>query len=80
MKKTDYAMIILIASMSVLIAYFVAKAIPVLNAGSGEPVKVLTAEPIVSEVAEPDKAIFNENAINPTVEVTIGGDSSQGTP
>lgn len=76
MKKTDIAMIILIASMSVLVAYFIARSIPLLNAGSGEPVKVKTATPINPEVPEPDPAIFNKEAINPTVEVTIGGESS----
>jgi len=65
-------MIILIASISVLIAYFVAKA--VLGDVQNESVKVKTTEPITSEVTEPDKTVFNTNAINPTVEVIIGGD------
>jgi mannitol-specific phosphotransferase system IIBC component len=72
MKKSDIAMIILIASISVLIAYFVAKA--VLGDSKDQAVKVKTAEPITSQVTEPDKAVFNTNAINPTVEVIIGGD------
>jgi mannitol-specific phosphotransferase system IIBC component len=71
MKKSDIAMIILIASISVLIAYFVGKA--VIGDVQNESVKVKTAEPITSEVSEPDKTIFNTNAINPTVEVIIGG-------
>jgi mannitol-specific phosphotransferase system IIBC component len=80
MKKSDIAMIILIASISVLIAYFVAKA--VLGDVKDQAVKVKTAEPITSEVSEPDKAVFNTNAINPTVEVIIGGDgqSADGQP
>lgn len=70
MKKSDVAMIILIASISILIAYFVAHA---MMGGSGsEAVKVKTADPISSEVAEPDPTVFNSNAINPTVEVIIG--------
>jgi mannitol-specific phosphotransferase system IIBC component len=73
MKKSDIAMIILIASISVLIAYFVAKA--VLGDVQNQSVKVKTAEPITSEVTEPDKTVFNTNAINPTVEVIIGGDA-----
>lgn len=72
MKKSDIAMIILIASISVLIAYFVAKA--VLGDVQNQSVKVKTAEPITSEVIEPDKTVFNTNAINPTVEVIIGND------
>jgi mannitol-specific phosphotransferase system IIBC component len=72
MKKSDIAMIILIASISVLIAYFVAKA--VLGDVQNQSVKVKTAEPITSNVTEPDKTVFNTNAINPTVEVIIGSD------
>lgn len=71
MKKTDIAMIILIASLSVMIAYFVANSIPALK-DSRQPVKVKTADPISSEVVEPDPTVFNKKAINPTVEVIIG--------
>lgn len=75
MKKSDIAMIILIASISVLISYFVAKA--VVGDVKKETVKVKTAEPISKDVEQPDTTIFNSNAINPTVEVIIG-DKSQG--
>jgi hypothetical protein len=71
MKKTDVAMIILIASMSVLVAYFVAKA--VIGDPKSSAVKVKTIDPISTQVAQPDPAVFNKNAINPTVEVLIGG-------
>ena len=71
MKKTDVAMIILIASVSILIAYFVVKSIPLFN-DAQKPVKVKTAEPITSTIDEVDKTVFNKDAINPTVEVIIG--------
>jgi hypothetical protein len=71
MKKSDIAMIILIASMSVLIAYFVAKA--VIGDVQNESVKVKTTEAITTEIVQPDTTVFNSNAINPTVEVIIGG-------
>lgn len=80
MKKTDIAMIVLIASVSVLIAYFVANAIPFLKGGAGEPVSVKYADVISPEVADPDTRIFNDRAINPTVEVTIGGRTTPSTP
>lgn len=70
MKKSDIAMIILIASVSILVAYFAAKAI-IGDVGS-QSVKVKTADKITTTVQEPDKSIFNSNAINPTVEVIIG--------
>lgn len=70
-------MIILIASISMLVAYFVVKSIPIFQTSS-QPKQVDTFQEISSTVAEPDPAVFNSNAINPTVEVFIGGnDSSQ---
>jgi hypothetical protein len=77
MKKTDIAMIILIASISILVSYFVAKAI--VGEAQNESVKVKTAEAISTDIVQPDTSVFNSNAINPTVEVIIGGDKSQGS-
>lgn len=71
MKKSDIAMIILIASVSVLVAYFVAKSL--IGDVQNQSVKVKVAESIKSTVEKPDAKIFNTNAINPTVEVIIGG-------
>ncbi len=65
-------MIILIASISVGIAYATVSAIPGLQL-SDEPVSVPTMKRYSAEVDEPDSKIFNEDAINPTVDVTIGG-------
>lgn len=74
MKKSDIAMIVLIISISVLVAYFIAKS--VIGDVANQSVTVKTAEEISSKLAKPDEAVFNSNAINPTVEVTIGGGSS----
>lgn len=74
MKKTDIAMIILIASVSVVASYFVAKSTPI-GQTSNKPVKVQTIERISAEVQEPSPEIFNSNAINPSVEVQIGSGS-----
>lgn len=70
MKNSDKAGIVLIASLSILVAYFVAGA--VIGNPSNESTKVKTVEPISSEVVKPDSSIFNPDAINPTVEVVIG--------
>lgn len=67
-------MIILIAAVSMLIAYFGAQAI--LGNVQNESVQVKTIDRITTEVTEPDPSVFNSNAINPTVEVIIGGDAS----
>jgi len=78
MKKTDIAMIILIASVSVMVSYFVGKAI--LGDVRNESVKVKTAERISSSVDKIDSKIFSSDAINPTVQVIIGGDAADTSP
>lgn len=69
MKRTDLAMIVFIAAASAGIAYFVASS--VLGNMTEQAVKVKTVDPITSTVETPDSKIFNENAINPSVEVNI---------
>ena len=71
MKKTDVAMIVLIATVSIMIAYFVGNS--VFGNVSKDSVKVKTIQAISPDVTEPDPAIFNKNAINPAVEVQISG-------
>ena len=71
MKKTDIAMIILIASVSVGIAFAVASAIPQLKV-SNMTQKVPRAMPITSDVTQPDPRLFSSNAINPTQQTIIG--------
>lgn len=72
MRKNDIAAIIAIASVSIVVAYFVAGA--VIGKPTGQTEKVRTIEEISPEVAETDSSIFNKDAINPTVEVVIGND------
>ncbi len=69
MKKTDLAMIVLIAAVSVLAAFFITKA--VMGEQATEEVKVKTVQKIETLVVDPDPTIFNEQAINPAVEVQI---------
>ncbi len=70
MKKNDFAAIILIASVSLMIAWFTASSL------IGEPKKsaqrVKTVEAISTELEPTDGDIFNKKAINPTVERSIG--------
>ena len=75
MKKSDIAMIILIASMSALIAFFVANQMTILKPNE-KGVKVKVAESIQENVAEPSKSIFNDQAINPTVQTVIGNSAA----
>ncbi len=69
MKRTDLAMIILIAAVSAGIAYFVANSF--FGGITQQGVKVKTVDPITSTIQPPNKAIFNTNAINPSVQVNI---------
>lgn len=76
MKKTDIAMIVLIASVSVVIAFLIARSLPFLQVSkTGE--KAQTVEKINSAVVAPDKKIFNNSSINPTVETVIGDAAAQ---
>lgn len=69
MKRTDIAMIVLIATTSVLIAFFVTRGL--LGTSATQTVKVKSVEEISSTVKDPDPTIFNSDAINPAVEVQI---------
>lgn len=71
MKKTDIAMIILVASISVVIAYFVASAIPALNASDLKE-DVQKTNTISSELDSVDPRLFSKDAINPTQQTVIG--------
>lgn len=69
MKKSDLAMVVLIASVSVLIAFFVTRSI--FGGSANEAVTVQTIEKIDPTLSEVNSEIFNANAINPAVEVQI---------
>lgn len=75
MKKTDIAMIILIASISVIVAFFVARSIfgDVYNGTA----KVKTIDSIDATIEEPSAEIFNKDAINPAIQVQIYGNESE---
>ena len=74
MKKTDLAMVILIATVCVFAAFFVTRAV------MGDPTSERTAktiEKIDAEIVPPDPAIFNRDAINPAVKVQINDSTQQ---
>lgn len=77
MKRSDIAMIILIASVSAVVAYFIAQAI--FGNFQEQGVKVQTVDAINATIEEPDPLIFNSNAINPTVEVQISSGAKNST-
>jgi len=75
MKKTELATIILIAAISVGVAYFVGNA--VFGGTKNEAVNVKTIEAISSDFTEVDTTIFNSTAINPTIPVDIQESAGQ---
>ena len=75
MKRTDIAMIIFIAGVGVLIAYFIVINLPFLKLPE-DGVKVQTMDALTSDVAKISEDVFNQDAVNPTVEVIIVGDNS----
>lgn len=70
MKRSEIALIIFVAGLSVIVAYFVANAL--IGKPSAKDARVRTIAPISSTIEKPDSSIFNKDAINPTVEVNIG--------
>lgn len=71
MKKSDMTMIIIVAAISMMVAFFVARAI--FGDVHTESVKVKTIERFSPEIDQPSEDIFNEDAINPAVQVQITG-------
>lgn len=74
MKKTDVAMIILIATISVLASFFITKA--VMGTPSEETKKAQTIEAIDPTIEEPNTAIFNSEAINPAIKIELNDDAN----
>ena len=74
MKKNDIALIVLIVSVSLVVAYFGAKAI--IGDAKNDVVQVEVVEPILPDVVEPSAKIFNKDAINPTVDIEIGNSAN----
>ena len=75
MKKTDIALLVLIAGMGVLISFFIAKAL--LGDPQDDSITIKTTGTVTSDISYPDPAIFNSDALNPTVPTVIGNYDSQ---
>lgn len=70
MKNTDIAMIVLIATISVVASYFLGNAI--VGNPSEKVEQIAYVESVDDYLSKPDAEIFHDGAINPTVEVYIG--------
>lgn len=74
MKKNDIALILLIVSVSLVVAYLIGQAIVPQQKHTAQ-VEVVT--PITSDVVDPNQSTFHQGAINPAVPVSIGDSSNQ---
>ena len=74
MKKNDLAIVLLIVSISLVVAYLIGQAIVPPQKHSAQ-VEVVT--PVTSDVTQPSQTTFNQSAINPAVPVNIGDSSNQ---
>lgn len=72
MKRSDVAMIVLVAAISVGVAFLVVGSIPGLSLASDASEKVKTIDRYEAEISEPNPDVFNGSAVNPTVDITIG--------
>ena len=76
MKKSEIATIVLIVAICAGVAYGVIQATPIGKSVS-QNVNVKTIDQISPNVQSPDTRIFNKNAINPSVKITINQSNAQ---
>ncbi len=74
MKKNDIAALVLIVMLSAAISYVVANSI--IGSPETNPVQVEVVSPINETFPAPDPRIFNENAIDPTVDIKAGSEET----
>ena len=73
MKKNDLAAVLVIVAIAGVVSYFLANA--VIGKPKTNPVQVEQVTKIAPSFPTPDPRIFNDNAIDPTVEVNKDGQS-----
>ena len=74
MKQQDVAMLILIVSIALVLSYFVGNAL--FGGTENRTAEVERVQVIEPDFPQPDPAIINENAINLTETINIGGSTS----
>lgn len=75
MKKSDYAVLALIVSLTLVISFLVVKGI--FGEAQNNTTQVEKAAPISATITQPDPNVFNHDAINPTVVIQIGNPANQ---
>ena len=74
MKKNDIAAVIVIVAIAGVASYFIANA--VIGKPKNNPVQVEQVTPIGSSFPTPDSRVFNEQSVDPTVEINQDGQST----
>lgn len=74
MKKNDIAAVIVIVAIAGVFSYFIANA--VIGTPQNDPVQVEKVSPIGPSFPTPDTRVFNDKAIDPTVEISGDGQAS----
>lgn len=69
MKRTEIAMIVLVASLTMMLTFTLVQS--VFGDMVKQKVQVEKTTPITQDITQPAKRIFNDRAINPTVEVCV---------
>ena len=77
MKQKDIVLIIVVVFFAAVVSLLLTKAVFVTD--KDRNVSVEEIDPISSEFKQPDTAVFNNNAINPTQLIQIG-DNANSTP
>lgn len=76
MKRNEIALILVVVGLVVLMTYSLVNV--VFGKTALSPVSVKSADSISASIDNPpDPSVFNANAINPSVSVTIGEQSDQ---
>lgn len=75
MKQKDIVLIIVVIFFSAVISLVVSKALFATNEDNRLSAEIV--EPINSEFQQPDKTVFNGEAINPTQLIRIGDGGNQ---
>jgi len=74
-KRNEIALILVVVGVVVIATYGLFNTL--FGQAALNPVQVKQTVVISSDVATPDSAVFNKDAINPAVNVTIGNQSNQ---
>jgi hypothetical protein len=75
MKQKDIALIIIVIFFSAVISLAVTQTL--FSTKGKKSLSAEIVEPINSDFKEPDKTVFNSDAINPTQLIQIGGEGNQ---